>query len=195
MRNFPSKNHINSIISKLSYATFAFLKIRNIIPKHIIKNLYYTLVYPHLLYNLPVWGCASVYLLQPLIKLHKKIIRIISGSRNYYEHTSPLFKQLSILKLQDILTLAITQIFKIINGMSNKLLSNLIMHNQNVRRLNLRSTRTHTLNKSRYTLTKSRRAISYNGIDKWNDLPKNIQELSTLPTFRKHVKNPLLSKY
>ena len=190
------KNHINSIISKLSYATYAFLKIRNIIPKYVLKNLYYSLVYPHLLYNLPVWGCASIYLLQPLIKLHKKIIRIISGSRNYYEHTSPLFKQLSVLKLQDMLTLTMTiQIFKIINGMSNKLLSNFIMHNQNVRRLNLRSTRSHTLNKTKYTLTKSRRAISYKGIEKWNDLPKNIQESATLPTFRKHVKNHLLSKY
>ena len=79
--------------------------------------------------------------------------------------------------------------------MSNKLLSNFIMHNQNVRRLNLRSTRSHTLNKTKYTLTKSRRAISYKGIEKWNDLPKNIQESATLPTFRKHVKNHLLSKY
>ena len=190
------KNHINSLISKLAYATYAFLKIRNYIPKYILKNLYYSLVYPHLLYNLPVWGCASEYLLQPLIKLHKKIIRIISGSRNYYEHTSPLFKQLSILKLHDMLTLTMTtQIFKIINGLSNKLLSNLIMNNQNVRRLNLRSTHSHTLSKSKYTLTKSRRAISYNGIENWNNLPKNIQELATLPTFRKHVKHHLLSKY
>ncbi|KAL7630974.1 UNVERIFIED_CONTAM: hypothetical protein RMT77_018738 [Armadillidium vulgare] len=190
------KNHINSLISKLAYATYAFLKIRNTIPRYILKNLYYSLVYPHLLYNLPVWGCASEYLLQPLIKLHKKIIRIISGTRNHYQHTSPLFKQLSILKLQDMLTLTMTtQIFKIINGLSNKLFSKLIMNNHNVRRLNLRSKCSHKLSKTMYTLTKSRRAISYKGIEKWNDLPKNIQELATLPTFRKHVKNHLLSKY
>ncbi|KAL7630508.1 UNVERIFIED_CONTAM: hypothetical protein RMT77_019305 [Armadillidium vulgare] len=95
-----------------------------------------------------------------------------------------------------MLTLTMTtQIFKIINGLSNKLLSNLIMNNQNVRRLNLRSTHSHTLSKSKYTLTKSRRAISYNGIENWKNLPKNIQELATLPTFRKHVKHHLLSKY
>ncbi|KAL7641281.1 UNVERIFIED_CONTAM: hypothetical protein RMT77_008419 [Armadillidium vulgare] len=95
-----------------------------------------------------------------------------------------------------MLTLTMTtQIFKIINGLSNKLLSNLIMNNQNVTRLNLRSTLSHTLSKPKYTLTKSRRAISYNGIENWNNLPKNIQELATLPTFRKHVKYHLLSKY
>ncbi|KAL7635071.1 UNVERIFIED_CONTAM: hypothetical protein RMT77_014056 [Armadillidium vulgare] len=69
------------------------------------------------------------------------------------------------------------------------------MNNQNVRRLNLRSTRSHTLSKTKYTLTKSQRAISYNSIEKWNDLPKIIQELATLPTFHKHVKNHLLSEY
>src|ERR1051325_3035934 len=77
------KNHIKSLISKHAYATYAFLKIRNVIPKYVLKNLYYSLVYPHLLYNFPVWRYASVCLLQPLIKLHKKIISIISESPNY----------------------------------------------------------------------------------------------------------------
>ena len=33
------KEHINSLVSKLSYANYAFLKIRNFFPKYILKNL------------------------------------------------------------------------------------------------------------------------------------------------------------
>ena len=66
------KEHINYLVKKLSYANYAFLKIRNFFPKYILQNLYYSLVYPHLIYCLPVWGCTSEYLLQPLIVMQKK---------------------------------------------------------------------------------------------------------------------------
>ncbi|HYV52171.1 MAG TPA: reverse transcriptase family protein, partial [Candidatus Eisenbacteria bacterium] len=108
------KNHINNIVSKLSSTSYALRKIRPFVPRRILKTIYYGLVYPHLLYGICIWGCASDYLLQPLKIIQKKITRIISGSHDYYEHTSPLFKNLSILKLPDIYTLtSTTQIFKI----------------------------------------------------------------------------------
>ena len=180
----------------MSYANYAFLKIRNFVPKYILKNLYYSLVYPHPLYCLSVWGCASEYLLQPLIVMQKKIIRVISGPRNYREHTTPLFKNLSILKLNDIYTLTVSShIFKFTNGTANDLLTNILVQNQTLRTNNLRSTNSHTLDKAKFTLTKSRRAISYKGMELWNNLPKNVQESITIGSFRRNIRSFLLSKY
>jgi len=63
--------------------------------------LYYSIVYPHLIYCNIMWGCASVTVLQELLFLQKRAIRIINKS-SYLAHTSPIFKDLAILKLSDI---------------------------------------------------------------------------------------------
>src|SRR3984893_9735827 len=46
-------------------------------------------------------GCASVTVLQELLLLQKRAIRIINKS-SYLGHTAPIFKDLAILKLSDI---------------------------------------------------------------------------------------------
>src|SRR5215469_3496435 len=156
------KKHINSVVSKLSYANYALLKLKSYVQKSILKSIYYSLAYPHLLYSISIWGTASEYLLPPLETMHKEIIRSISRAKSYYEHTKPLFKNLSLLKIPEILTLSLTnQIYKTHNGMACKTLSTIIESNQTIRRANLRGNNSHALTKSKFTLSKSRRAISY----------------------------------
>ena len=69
-------------------------------PKHILKTIYFSLIHPHLNYGTLLWG----FNLERLDILQKKAIRIISHSYNI-AHTSNLFKQLNILKVEDIFKL------------------------------------------------------------------------------------------
>ena len=77
-------------------------------PNYIKKNIYYSLVYPHLLYSIQVWGSAFDTNINKLIVLQKKTVRMMTfnenpiGFRGPSAHTSPLFSELSILKLKDI---------------------------------------------------------------------------------------------
>jgi len=190
------KNHINSIVSKLSSISYALLKIKHFVPKSILKKIYHGLVYPHLLYGIGDWGSTSEYLLQPLKTIHKKIVRHLSGSRDYYEHTTPLFKHLSLLKHPDIFMFAVTtQIFKINNGMSPRTLIDIIDCNQTVTRANMRSSNTLNLAKAKFRLTKSRRSISYRGVALWNSLPAVLKQSLSLACFRKNIKAYLLARY
>ena len=52
-------------------------------------------------YNLILWGHLS----NSVFKTQKRILRVISVSK-YNAHTDPLFKQLNILKLEDMYSLA-----------------------------------------------------------------------------------------
>ena len=74
---------------------------------NILINLYYSLVYPYLLYCSVVWGGTHAASLVPLMRLQKKIIRIVAGE-HYLAHTDPLF-QLEILKVEDIYKFFILQ--------------------------------------------------------------------------------------
>jgi hypothetical protein len=70
-------------------------------------------MYPHLNYGPLVWekACSKLFILQ------KKAIRIITCSR-YNSHTSPLFKDLMLLKCEDICALHAAKFcFKLENGM------------------------------------------------------------------------------
>ena len=71
------------------------------LPTKTLVALYYSLVYPHLNYCNIMWGCASPTVLQELLLLQKRAIRIINKS-SYLSHTAPIFKDLAILKLPDI---------------------------------------------------------------------------------------------
>ena len=70
-------------------------------PKEVLKMLYNAHILPHLYYCAPVWCSTYPTHLLPLIRLQKKIVRIITHS-SFLEHTNPLFKEFSILKLFDL---------------------------------------------------------------------------------------------
>ena len=75
-------------------------------PNYVLKVFYNAHVLPHLMYCSPIWCSTYPTHLLPLFRLQKKIIRIVTNS-DYFEHTQPLFKNNSILKLFDIIRLQI----------------------------------------------------------------------------------------
>ena len=58
-------------------------------------------MYPYLIYGVEIWGNACSIYLNPLVKLQKKFLRIITFS-SYLEHTEPLFQNLEILNFQKL---------------------------------------------------------------------------------------------
>ena len=82
---------------KIARSIGILYKVKNILPEYILKTLYNSLLLPHLTYGILAWGNNT----SVLNKLQKKAIRIISNV-GYRDHTEPQFKNLNILKLEDI---------------------------------------------------------------------------------------------
>ena len=71
--------------------------------------LYFSLVFPHLIYGIEVWGSAMQTYSSRIHLMQKKLVRMISRKDvrmdNYaYPASEPIFKELKILKLKDIHT-------------------------------------------------------------------------------------------
>ena len=75
-------------------------RLKRTLPTVVLKTLYYSLVHPHLLFQLLAWGHRH----EELFLLQKRAIRIISNE-HWLAHTDPLFKRHNILKLSDLHTL------------------------------------------------------------------------------------------
>ena len=56
------KYHVNDICCKISRAIGAISRISAIVPTHILLNLYFTMILPHLMYCNIVWGKCAKYL-------------------------------------------------------------------------------------------------------------------------------------
>ena len=95
--NLNWKAHISKISLKLSKTIGIMYKLKKFISGDILLTLYNSLLLPHLSYGLLCWKPR----LKDLIKLQKKAVRIISAAK-YNAHTDPIFKKLSLLKLDDI---------------------------------------------------------------------------------------------
>ena len=63
-------------------------------------KVYYSLIYPYVIYCNLAWGGTYPNHLLPLIKLQKKIIRLINNEQ-YLAH---LFYKSKILKIEDVAT-------------------------------------------------------------------------------------------
>ena len=95
--------HIASVKGKVAKFTGILYKIKDQLPVEVRVRFYYSFVYPHLSYNIAVWGSTHANLINPLYLLQKRVVRNIAGE-SYLTHTAPLFKKFSLLKLKDIFT-------------------------------------------------------------------------------------------
>ena len=90
------KFHINELSKKLSRAIGILYKIRAYSPQPILISLYFAIFHSHLTYGLPVWGSASKNLINNIVLLQKRALRVIT-SADYHAHTKPIMKETKIL--------------------------------------------------------------------------------------------------
>ena len=81
-------------------------RISKILPRDILRMLYFSLIYPYLIYCCIIWGSASATALHKLEVLQNRAVRIINRSP-FRATVSPIYKQLNLLKLNDITQLQI----------------------------------------------------------------------------------------
>ena len=94
------KKHTEKVANRCSKKIGVLNRLKYVLPLCIKTMLYNTLILPHITYGIMVWG----YQRNRLNKIQKKAIRIITSSK-YNSHTEPLFKQLNMIKLEDLLKL------------------------------------------------------------------------------------------
>ena len=95
--NLSWQYHVNDLSIKLNRANALLFKMRKYVSLKILRSFYFSIFDSYLSYCCLVWAqnCSTI---QRIVILQKKPIRIINFQPSF--HTSPLFKQNSILKFQ-----------------------------------------------------------------------------------------------
>ena len=183
-RKLDFSEHVKYICSKISKTIGILHRVIVNVPRKLLINMYYTLIYPYFKYCILVWGDNASVHLNPLILLQKKIIRVINFL-HYLAPTRPLFAQMNILRLRDIHNYFLG--IHMFQQNSSNLLS-LSNHTYNTRS---RSQALPTFQR----LTQTQRSLSFKGPHCWNKIPTEIRSLNSLCTFKRKYKKFLASAY
>ena len=188
--NLKWKYHLHHIRSKLSSACGILYRIRNMITRDVAKTIYFGIAYPYLTYCNIVWSSCYPSHLQSLITIQKKLIRLIT-KRNRWSHSSPLFRDLKVLKLQDVIKLnSALFVFKSVNGLID---SPIPYQYRILNRYNLRNQ--NSLIVPPHQSRQTELFIHVRGSILWNSLPLEIRNKRTIQAFKYHLKNLYLQSY
>ena len=188
------KYHIETLCASLSHLINIFAKARYVVPRSIMKMLYFAMFHSRLQYCIESWGSADPSVLLPLIIMQKKIMRIIMF-KGFTDHTADLFKTLEILSVSQehsLRTLLIVYNELYCKGHSNYGFVKL-NHPHSTRQrargqLDLRSSSHGFEAKTNYAF----RSILYKGSQLFNTLPQYIGNSKTKLSFKKRCKAWLL---
>ena len=186
------KSHVALVANKISKSIGIIRKSSPYLQNSSLRTLYFSLIYPYLQYCYLVWSSTYPTNLSRLIILQKRVVRLI-GKKDYIAHTNPIFKELHLLKFQDIQKLQTCQFMfsytkKIVPYNFQEMFTlNSQIHNHN--------TRSKTLFHIPAARTKLRQfSVQYQGPTVYNTLNEEIKQ-SISYVFTKKIKRQLISNY
>jgi len=166
-QNISWKNHIAYISGKVAKGIGIIKKARKYLNKETLINLYYSFIYPYLIYCNHVWGNACKSYLEPLFRLQKKIVRIICGVKPR-EHTEGLFLKLKLLKLEKINTYLVSRLmFKVHHGIIT-MFGDMFIKNKDIHNYETRQSDHYHIPSSDKEIGKAN--FRYNGAITWNSI-------------------------
>jgi hypothetical protein len=200
-KNMKYNETITQIIKKLQPIMHSFKYAKKFLPTKIMRNLYYSLIHPHFMLNMTIWGTENekkTYI-QPLIRIQKRIIRLMV---NTYPraHTKPIMTKHKIMNLTNL------YIYQVCIGAhpfihpqsqlnrpehDHEYIWTAQIHNYPTR---------HTLDKHIYIPNTSKNArhtighLTAQYAKIWNSLPSDIRDIRSKDSLKKALKNYLLEK-
>ncbi len=187
------EDHINKIANKISKSIGILNNLKNILPEKTKVLIYNSLVLSHLNFGVLLWGrnCDRI------LKLQKKAVRIIKLEK-YNAHTEPLFKKLSLLRIEHILHL---QELKLYYKYRNNLLPHYIqtlplLHFNEIHQYPTRGD--HEMRQPKIKHEYARKFVRYAIPDTVNKTPRCILdkvETHSLQGYSKYIKKYYIDSY
>lgn len=184
--------HINNKIAKNIGIIY---KLRYYLDFNMLKQLYYTLVYPYLNYGLMSWGNTYTSKLAKIRTKQNRCIRNICFA-HHRENATPYYNILGILRLDNIFKLRIAEFsYKIINMQSNipRIFSQFAVPAANQHTYNTRYAAKMNFVRPKVRTNYGMHTFKFVSSKIWESIDIDIKQLSTIALFKRRYKTVLLN--
>ena len=187
------RQHIDNICKIISRNIGIINKLKFHFPPSSLLMLYSSLILPYLNYGILVWGNTHQTLLDRLLLLQKKSLRIIHNSA-FLSHTDPLFFDSRLLKINDLYLFHLGQfMYKYNSNTLPHVFDAMFSLNRSFHHYPTRRSDEFHLPLFRTVLAK--KTFKYDGPRFWNSLTEDIKNKPSLNSFKKKLKIYLLKSY
>ena len=185
--------HINNISNIISHNIGIINRLKFHIPSSSLLTLYFSLILPYLNYGILAWGNTHQTLLDKLLLLQKKALRIICRVPPR-SHSDPLFTKLRILKIKDLYFFQLGQFMFNYNANSlPRIFNSMFPRNQSFHNYPTRRSNEYHLPLLRTLL--AQKTFIYTGPRFWNSLSSELKNSRSLNSFKYQLKCALLDSY
>ena len=192
--NLTFEFHVDKVCKKINSALYYINAVKHFLSSKSLLKLYYALIHSHFVYCLPVYSFTNSKNINILVVKQKRCMRIITKSR-YNAHTEPLFFNLKVLPLNDLITY-----HKLIfmHSLAHQYCAVHYPHfitnyELNLHRFELRNDKDFFVYRNNSALIKRMPLIDFPSA--WNDLDTELKEIASKPLFKKIIKLNFLDKY
>ena len=160
---------------------------RNFVSMETLKDIYRSIVEPHLNYCCSVWGSSGITRIESLQKLQNRAARIVTGS-SYDTPSEPLRKDLGWLSVKEVIVKETSTVMhKSLNDLAPKYLSDLFVRRSDFHILDLRNTKSNLAVPLMRTVS-GQKAFSYRGTKVWNKLNNIVKEAPSVYSFKSRLR-------
>ena len=189
--NLDWSSHINEVVRKITHSVQSVRRIKHCLNEVTLRQLYYTLILPHIDYCSTVWASSTKKNLLRLQRCQNKYARLILNA-DYY---TPTVKLLDTLKWQSVEIRLNFQycvmIYKLLHGLSPPYLTRLVSYRNTI--YPTRHVLTNQLYLPKPRTENKKHSFSYVATKLYNSLPMYIQTSPSLPTFKKRLRQYQIS--
>ena len=187
------KPHISNICKTISRNIGVIYRLKFHIPSSSLITLYSSLILPYLNYGILAWGNTHRNLLDRLLLLQKKSLRIICNTAGR-SHTNHLFLENKILKVNDLYSCQLGQfMYNYNNNSLPQAFNNMFPKNQSFHNYPTRRSNEFHLPLLRTLLAQN--TFIYTGPRFWNSLDNVIRNARSLNSFKSKLKSFLFQSY
>ena len=177
--NLDYEQHINMLECKVGKAIGILYKLKSYFSQIILKQLYFALIHPLLLYGIITWGLTFSTYLHKLQILQNKAVGAVVGA-HYHDSAKPILANLQILQIDHLFKFEIAIfVFKWNRNSVPIFFSNFFKKTSDLSKtLTRQSSKSSNLYIPRYRSNRLQRSIKYQGVKVWNSIPENIKRNS-----------------
>ena len=185
--------HCQHVKTKLTKLSSVFHYISSFIDYSDARTIYFAYALPYIQYGIELFGLSSKKNTNMLQLSQNKLLKLLC-CKNKYDSATELHNELKIFKIEELTVYFLCNfVFKKLNGKLPSVFEEYFVRKSNT---NLRSHRNlDKLTVPFFRTEKGRKSVKGLGARYWNQLPENTSQSQTLTSFKKQIKNDLLSNH
>ena len=185
------REHIKYILRKITCFSGIFYKIREKMPFKCLRAIYFSMIYPHILYGIELYANAHTTYLESLCKANNRLLRILQNKK-IRTPTNELYQNFNTFKIPKLFEINILTFMHKYHHHNSTLPA--IYHNYFTCNLEIHKHFTRqqeNLHQQYFRTNTGQRSILYKGVKLWNALDSNLKNVMSVKMFVRKIKKKL----